>query len=317
MSWGVLPWVYLVWNSLGFLDLSGYFFSHFRGVFDCYLIKYFLVFFLFVFFWDNYDSNAGAFNIVPEVSGVVLISFYSFLFFLFVSFISTIPSPTSLILFSVSVILLLVFSRVFLILVIALLIIDWLSFIYSRSLLNISYYSQSLSLVYLFVTTSCFLGFGSSLLSLFWILFQVDSLSPPVLFGLVDFYHVPSLAGYFSVFSFCSAFWVWGALSSSWKVVIPFICGFFSMWVGLDQWLVKASWLGELVSVFWWVELYFFSLECNEVFSSLFWGVSVFGMALGSPSFNIQFCLLIFAGELALCALHWNLLSLGWSLVSV
>ena len=38
-----------------------------------------------------------------------------------------------------------------------------------------------------------------------------------------------------------------------------------SLWVGLYQWLVKVSWLGKLVSEFWWVELDFFSLECNEV----------------------------------------------------
>ena len=38
--------------------------------------------FLFVFFlWDSYDLNVGAFNIVPEVSEVVLISFNSFFFF--------------------------------------------------------------------------------------------------------------------------------------------------------------------------------------------------------------------------------------------
>ena len=41
------------------------------------------------------------------------------------------------------------------------------------------------------------------------------------------------------------------------------------MWMGLYQWLVKVSWLGKLVSVFWWVELYFFSLECNEVSSNV------------------------------------------------
>ena len=35
--------------------------------------------FLFVFsFWDSYDSSVGAFNIVPEVSEIVLISFNSF-----------------------------------------------------------------------------------------------------------------------------------------------------------------------------------------------------------------------------------------------
>jgi len=37
--------------------------------------------FLFVFFWDSYDLNVGEFNIIPEVSEVVLISFRSFFFF--------------------------------------------------------------------------------------------------------------------------------------------------------------------------------------------------------------------------------------------
>ena len=55
--------------------------------------------------------------------------------------------------------------------------------------------------------------------------------------------------------------------------------------MGLDEWLVKVSWLGELASVFWWVELDLFSLECNEVSSSEFWGVYGFGMALDSLSF--------------------------------
>jgi len=76
MSWGVLPWVYPVWDSLGFLDLGDYFLPHFREVFNYYLLEYFLVVFLFVFFfWDSYDSNVGEFNIVPEVSEIVLISF--------------------------------------------------------------------------------------------------------------------------------------------------------------------------------------------------------------------------------------------------
>ena len=37
-------------------------------------------------------------------------------------------------------------------------------------------------------------------------------------------------------------------------------CGVSSLCVGLYKWLVKVSWLGKLVSVFWWVELHFFSL---------------------------------------------------------
>ena len=34
MPWGVLPWVYPVWDSLGFLDLGGNFLPHFREVYD-------------------------------------------------------------------------------------------------------------------------------------------------------------------------------------------------------------------------------------------------------------------------------------------
>ena len=107
MSSSVSPWVYPVLDSLDFLDLSGYFLPHFREVFNYYLLKYFLMAFLFVFFfWDSYDSKVGAFDIVPEVSEVVLISFTSFSFLLFASFISTILSSTSLNLSSALVILL-------------------------------------------------------------------------------------------------------------------------------------------------------------------------------------------------------------------
>ena len=54
--------------------------------------------------------------------------------------------------------------------------------------------------------------------------------------------------------------------------------------------LVKVSWLGELASVFWWVELDHFSLECSEVSSSEFWGVYGFGVTFGSLYFNVQCC---------------------------
>ena len=39
---------------------------------------------------------------------------------------------------------------------------------------------------------------------------------------------------------------------------------------GLDVWLVEVCWLEQLVSVFWCIELDFFSLECNGVSSSEF-----------------------------------------------
>ena len=103
---------FILFGTLGLLDLGDYFLPHFREVFNYYLLKYFLMVFLFVFFfWDSYDSNVGAFNIVLEVSEIVLISFNSFSFFLSDSFISTILSSNSLILSSASVILLFVASR--------------------------------------------------------------------------------------------------------------------------------------------------------------------------------------------------------------
>ena len=48
----------------------------------------------------------------------------------------------------------------------------------------------------------CFQDFWWSLLSLFWMLFQVSCLILPRLLRLVGFYHVPSTT-YFSAFSFC------------------------------------------------------------------------------------------------------------------
>ena len=47
MFWCVSPWVYPVCDFLGFLDLGGYFFPHFREVFNYYLLKYFLMVFLY------------------------------------------------------------------------------------------------------------------------------------------------------------------------------------------------------------------------------------------------------------------------------
>ena len=46
------------------------------------------------------------------------------------------------------------------------------------------------------------------------------------------------------------------------------------------------------MSLFLWVELDFFSLECNALSGSEFWGVYGFGMIWGSLSFNVQFVFL-------------------------
>ena len=72
--------------------------------------------------------------------------------------------------------------------------------------------------------------------------------------------------------------------------MVPLNCEVCSLWVGSEQWLVNVSWLGELVSGFWWLKLDLFSLNCNEVSSSEFGGVYGFCMALGNPALNVQCC---------------------------
>ena len=76
--------------------------------------------------------------------------------------------------------------------------------------------------------------------------------------------------------------------------MVPLYCEGCSLWVRLDQWPVKVSWLGELTAVFWWMEFDHFSLECSEVSSSAFWGVYVFGMAWAT-------CLLMLRAVFLLC----------------
>ena len=59
---------------------------------------------------------------------------------------------------------------------------------------------------------------------------------------------------------------------------------------GLDQCLVKVSWLGGFVPVLWWVELDLVSLKVSALFSSVFWSVYGLGMVLGILSANRQSC---------------------------
>ena len=136
--WSLLIWLicvlgcftlgYSVWDSLCFLDLGDYFLPHFREVFNYYLLKCFLMVFLFVFFRDSYNSNVGAFHIVLEVSEIVLISFNLFFFFplWFIYFYHSIfyfTNPIFCLRYST-----IFASRVFLISFIALFIIYWLFF---------------------------------------------------------------------------------------------------------------------------------------------------------------------------------------------
>ena len=84
MFWHVSPWVYLVWNSLHLLNLIDYFLFHIGESFNYNLFKNFLIPFLFLFFfWNPYNSNVGAFDIVSEVSETIFSSFHCFYFILF------------------------------------------------------------------------------------------------------------------------------------------------------------------------------------------------------------------------------------------
>ena len=66
-----------------FLNLIDYFLFHVGEIFNYNLFKNFLISFLFLFFfWDPYNSNVVAFDIVPEVSETILSSFHSFYFIL-------------------------------------------------------------------------------------------------------------------------------------------------------------------------------------------------------------------------------------------
>ena len=60
-----------------------YFLFHIGEIFNYNLLRNFFIPFLFLFFfWDPYNLNVGAFDIVPEISETVLSSFYSFYFIL-------------------------------------------------------------------------------------------------------------------------------------------------------------------------------------------------------------------------------------------
>ena len=98
----------------------------------------------------------------------------------------------------------------------------------------------------------CFQDFGSFSLSLFGILYQVDSLSLPLLFGLVGISPVPLPGGYSSVSSSCLYCCVWGGLSIFWQFVeFSFLWSFLAVGevvsVACQGFLVREARVGVLV----------------------------------------------------------------------
>ena len=222
MSLGVSPWVYRIWDPLSFLHLGGYFLPHFREVFNYYLLKYFLLPFIFVFFfWDSY-SNVGAFNIVPEVTEVVLISFSFFFFplcFIYLHhLIFHLTYPISCLSYSTIGSL----QSAFDLLLHYSLLID--SFISSRSLLNFSC---------IFSIVSSMFFCNSILFSEYWIIFTIIILNSfsgrlPISSSFVWF--GVHLSCSFTCWIFLCLFILSILLCLGWPFCMLEVCGFSLLW---------------------------------------------------------------------------------------
>ena len=79
---------------------------------------------------------------------------------------------------------------------------------------------------------------------------------------------VPLPAGYSSVSSSWLYCCVWGGLSVFWEFVEFFLLWSFLAVGEVVSVACQGFLVGKLVLEFWWVELDFFSLECNEVSSN-------------------------------------------------
>ena len=147
-------------------------------------------------------------------------------------------SFTSLILCSASVTLLLVPSGGFLVLFIALFIIDWLFFIFSRSLLDIS-------CIFSILVSNLFIC-NSILFSRFWIIFTIKFLNSfsdrlPISFSFVWFRG--RLSCYFTYWIFLCLFILFNWLCLGWPLCMLKVCSSSLLWrllsvggIGLVPW---------------------------------------------------------------------------------
>ena len=199
-------------DTLDLLELGGYFLLHFREGFLYYLFKYFLMPLLL----------SSGMPMIWMLGWLTLsqmsLRLSSFLFILFSLFCYALLFPPFYLPAHLSILLLQFLTVSYLQNVFNLcyhVVYWWLYIIYLfQSLLNIYCNFLIHASFYLAAPPFYFWDFGSSLLSFFWILFQVDCIFPCHLFGLVEFYHVPSSAPCFSVFSFYLIYCVWGLLSA-------------------------------------------------------------------------------------------------------
>ena len=191
------------------------FFSMF-GKFLTMIFKNFLILFLFLFFWDPYNSNVGAFNMSQRSLRLPLILFILFTLFCSLAVISTILSSSSLICYFASDILLLIPSRVF-----------------------------SISVFLLFVSICLFFNSSTSLLIDYFLQF---------IFKVLDhlYYHYSEL--FFRYFAYFFFIYLDLCVSSLFLFCAVFLCLFITVIIIIGIWCLSSpfsrfqSWI---LSFFW------------------------------------------------------------------
>ena len=138
-------------------------------------------------------------------------------------------------------------------------------------------FSSLLHCIFLILVSRLFI-FNSKLFSRFWIIFTIiiwRSLSGRFCISSSFVWVGGHLSCSFTCWVFLCLFILFILLCLGWPFCILAVGGSSLLWRfltvgGVGWWLVKVSRLGKLTSVFSWVELYFFFLECNEVSSNKF-----------------------------------------------
>ena len=189
--------------------------------------------FLFVFFfWDSYDSNVEGFNIVPEVSEVVLIAFNSFFVFLlyviyFHHSIFHLTYPIFCLSYSTVGSLQSAFDLSYCI-------IDWVFFISSRCLLNISCVFSS------FISNLFICNF--ILFSRFWIFTIIlNSFSGRLPISSSFVWFGGHLSCSFTCWIFLCLFILFRLLCLGWPFCILAFCGSSLLW-----WLLTVGGVGRV-----------------------------------------------------------------------
>ena len=240
----------------------------------------------------------GVFNVVPEVTGTVLISFHSFILY------SVLQQRFPPICFPAHLFSCLVYSDI-----------DSVQCIFSVKVLFIClFFKASSSLLNIFLSfwsapPFFFWDRRSSLLSKLWILCQIHYLSLVCLPVLLEFYLIPFSGTYFSAISFCVTFYIHGLCFLGFRIIILLGCGFCPP--------ISKAGPTRLVHASWWVELGSIPLEGRAVSKGVFTDSRWLRTALVSLSPDWWGCVLTLLVVWPEAFHHWNLQAVGWGKILV